>query len=126
MFLEVDYHLTQQQDQKLTHQEQEFLHLTGTMLVIIIFITHHHLNLALVYLVSVHDMLMAEQLNFVEELRDLEHQRVLRGASQMLMIGLQVVMALIDLFLIHLKLVQQQYLIGTRVLNMGMLALLNK
>ena len=95
-----------------------------TILVIIVFIIHHR-RLGL-DLVSVHDMLMVEPLNFVEELRDLEHQRELREASQMLMIGLQIVMVLIDLFLIHLKLVQQQYLTGTLVLNMGTLVLLNK
>ena len=76
--------------------------MTDTTLVTIVFIIHHHLGLDLV---SVHDMLMVEPLNFVEELRGLEHQRVLRGAFQMLMIDLQIV-KVIDLFLIHLKLVQ--------------------
>ena len=79
--------------------------MTGTILVITIFSTHHHLNLALVYLVNVHDMLMAEPLNFVEVLRDLEHHTAIRINSQMLRIGQQV-MVEIDLFLIHLKLVQ--------------------
>ena len=78
--------------------------MTDTTLVTIVFIIHH-LLLGL-DLVSVHDMLMVEPLNFAEELRDLEHQRELRGASQMLMIGLQSVMVLIDLFQIHLRSVQ--------------------
>ena len=107
MLLEVEYRLTQQQGQKLTHQEQGFLHSIDITLVTIVFIIHHLLGLDLV---SVHDMLMAEPLNFAEELRDLEPQGALRGASQMLRSGFQPFKTLkiqrimeIDLFLIHLK-----------------------
>ena len=105
MFLEVRYHLTQQQGQKLTHREQELLHLTDIMPVIIVFIMHHRLRPGLTYSVNVHDMLMVELLNFVGALRDLEHPTAIRINSQMLRIGQQV-MVEIDLFLIHLKLVQ--------------------
>ena len=81
--------------------------MTDTTLVTIVFIIHHLLGLGLV---SVHDMLMVEPLNFAEELRDLEHRGVLREASQMLRSGfqpfktqkIQRIME-IDLFLIPLK-----------------------
>ena len=82
--------------------------MTDIILVTIVFIIHHR-RLGL-DLVSVHDMLMVEPLNFVEVLRDLEPRGALRGASQMLISGFQPSKTLtiqrimeIDLFLIHLK-----------------------
>ena len=53
---------------------------------------------------SVHDMLMVELLSFVGALRDLELLKVIR-VSQMPISDLQSVLE-IDLFPIHLKLVQ--------------------
>ena len=79
--------------------------MTDIMLVIIVFIMHLRLRLDLRYLESVHGMQMVELLNFVEVLRDLEHHTAIRINSQMLRIGQQA-MVEIDLFLIHLKLVQ--------------------
>ena len=79
--------------------------MTDIMLVTIVFIMHHHLRPGLTYSVNVHDMLMVELLNFVEALRDHEHHTAIRINSQMLRIGQQVMVG-IDLFLIHLKLVQ--------------------
>ena len=76
------------------------------MLETIVFIIYHRLKLILVYLVSVHDMLMVEQLKCVGALRDLERLKVIR-VSQMLKNGFQSFKTQnileIDLFLIHLK-----------------------
>ena len=84
--------------------------MTDIMLVTTVFIIHHLLGLDLV---SVHDMLMVELLNFVEAPRGLEPQGALREASRTLRSGFQPsktqktqrIME-IDLFLIHLKSVQ--------------------
>ena len=105
--------------------------MTDTTLVTIVFIIHHRRLGS--DLVSVHDMLMVEPLNFAEELRDLEHRGVLRGASQMLRSGfqpfktqkIQRIME-IDLFLIRLKSAQLLYLINIRTPNSGTSALLSK